>query len=549
MSDLEMVSRIKREIQYLKVLRHPHIIKLYEVLTTPTEIIMVMEYAGSELFNLIVENGKMTERDARRLFQQIISAVDFCHRHNIVHRDLKPENVLLDGDRNVKLADFGLSNLMTDGDFLKTSCGSPNYAAPEVISGKLYAGPEVDVWSCGVILFVMLCGRLPFDEDYIPALFKKINEGLFTIPSHVSAEARDLISSMLIVDPICRATIADIQRNPWFAVDLPSYLRPLPSLDNSQMSIDNVDLAVVDELCRRLNLTNADIMDAIKYCSVAGNKDKPEFQSIQVAYQLLLDQKRHVIDQIPISMRQNSLPPHIQTTFSGMDIDSVSILSSSLSARGSLASGNPLLSARPADLSIPKSESVENLPMTHPSGDLPFPLQPQLVNVNNAASSSNLKKMRARWHLGIRSNSPPKEILVEIYQSLCTLGVEWKAAVPISDASVPLGPGGALSTSSGTELLGAYRIPSRLQMSDGYTIFFEWTLFRIPQVNAVPAPLDDNSNVKRRQQPAGGGYLVDFKHEGWKSNTSKGVQQPNMPSTVLFMDLCGQLIVELAVNG
>eukprot|EP00158_Paraphelidium_tribonemae_P006029 Partr_v1_DN27636_c0_g1_i4_m65051 putative carbon catabolite derepressing protein kinase len=279
MSDLEMVSRIKREIQYLKVLRHPHIIKLYEVLTTPTEIIMVMEYAGSELFNLIVENGKMTERDARRLFQQIISAVDFCHRHNIVHRDLKPENVLLDGDRNVKLADFGLSNLMTDGDFLKTSCGSPNYAAPEVISGKLYAGPEVDVWSCGVILFVMLCGRLPFDEDYIPALFKKINEGLFTIPSHVSSEARDLISSMLIVDPIGRATIADIQRNPWFVVDLPSYLRPLPSLDNSQMSIDNVDLAVVDELCRRLNLTNADIMDAIKYCSVAGNKDKPEFQS------------------------------------------------------------------------------------------------------------------------------------------------------------------------------------------------------------------------------------------------------------------------------
>lgn len=112
---------------------------------------------------------------------------------------------------NVKIADFGLSNFMTDGDFLKTSCGSPNYAAPEVISGKYYAGPEVDVWSCGVILYVMLCGHLPFDDEYIPNLFKKINQGQYTLPGFLSPQARDLLASMLVVDPLKRITVNEIR--------------------------------------------------------------------------------------------------------------------------------------------------------------------------------------------------------------------------------------------------------------------------------------------------------------------------------------------------
>lgn len=135
-SAMDMGSRVKREIQYLKLLRHPHIIKLYEVITTPGDIIMVIEYAPRELFQYIVDRGKMSETEARCFFQQIICAIEYCHRHKIVHRDLKPENLLLDDKNNVKIGDFGLSNIMTDGDFLKTSCGSPNYAAPEVISGK-----------------------------------------------------------------------------------------------------------------------------------------------------------------------------------------------------------------------------------------------------------------------------------------------------------------------------------------------------------------------------------------------------------------------------
>jgi len=186
---------------------------------------MVLEYAGSELFNYIVDHGKMNEAKARKFFQQIVCAVEYCHRHKIVHRDLKPENLLLDEDLNVKIADFGLSNIMTDGNFLKTSCGSPNYAAPEVISGKLYAGPEVDVWSCGVILYVLLVGRLPFDDEYIPALFKKIAQGQYHMPNWLSPGAQRLIKKILQTDPVKRISIQEIRQDAWFNKDLAPYLQ------------------------------------------------------------------------------------------------------------------------------------------------------------------------------------------------------------------------------------------------------------------------------------------------------------------------------------
>ncbi|KAI2467547.1 Pkinase-domain-containing protein [Annulohypoxylon bovei var. microspora] len=222
----DMVGRVEREIEYLQLLRHPHIIKLYTVIKTPAEIIMVLEYAGGELFDYIVKHGRLPEDQARKFFQQMICAVEYCHRHKVVHRDLKPENLLLDDNLNVKIADFGLSNIMTDGNFLKTSCGSPNYAAPEVISGKLYAGPEVDVWSCGVILYVLLVGRLPFDDDHIPSLFSKIQRGVFTVPHWVPSDAASLIRKMLQTNPVQRIIIDEIRVDPWFLKELPPYLAP-----------------------------------------------------------------------------------------------------------------------------------------------------------------------------------------------------------------------------------------------------------------------------------------------------------------------------------
>ncbi|WFD07189.1 non-specific serine/threonine protein kinase [Malassezia vespertilionis] len=256
-SSMDIGGRIKREIQFLRKLRHAHIIKLYEVISTPSDIIMVLEYAGGELFQYIVDNGRLEVSEARRFFQQLVAAIDYCHKHKIAHRDLKPENLLLDEFHNVKIGDFGLSNIMGDGDFLKTSCGSPNYAAPEVISGRLYSGPEVDVWSCGVILYVMLCGRLPFDDDYIPTLFMKINKGIYTLPEYLCADTKHLLSSMLVVDPMKRITLAEIQQLPWYTQDLPSYLAQFPmtpSVEEKQCLLEN---PVMDDTLQ--NETDSDI--------------------------------------------------------------------------------------------------------------------------------------------------------------------------------------------------------------------------------------------------------------------------------------------------
>ncbi|KAJ1914330.1 Protein kinase [Tieghemiomyces parasiticus] len=285
----DMVSRVKREIQYLQLLRHPHIIKLYEVIMTATDCIMVIEYAGGELFNYIVERGRMDENEGRRFFQQIISAVDYCHRHKIVHRDLKPENLLLDKYDNVKIADFGLSNFMSDGEFLKTSCGSPNYAAPEVINGHYYSGPEVDVWSCGIILYVMLCGKLPFDDDSIPQLFKKISSGLFTMPTYLSEEVQGLLKAMLRVKPLERITIAEIRQHPWFLRNLPDYLQPVAQEDIDTTAPLNEEF--IAQLVRKLPESRDAIVAALR-----DPVSNPATNHIRVAYQLVADQNRIAFD-------------------------------------------------------------------------------------------------------------------------------------------------------------------------------------------------------------------------------------------------------------
>lgn len=377
--DLDLSKRIKREIKLLKLLRHPHIIKLYEVNTTPTDIIMVIEYANRELFDFIANNGKMSEEMARKFFQSIIAAVDYCHEHKIVHRDLKPENLLLDSKDNLKIADFGLSNFMSDGNFLKTSCGSPNYAPPEVIGGKLYAGPEVDIWSCGVILYVMLCGKMPFDDESIPALFQKINEGNFQIPDFVSNGARDLLNSMIVVNPVQRTTIAKIKEHPWFKLNYPSYLK----LEN-KLTFDSedqqLDLDIVRLISQKLKMKPEEVIFILQ----SGNE---AHQQISVSYQLLKDQKKlKENSDYELDNANNGIPEN-NTEVKDKE-KTVEILSSSL----------------PKDIHILSNDSF----------------------FSTKSENKDLgKKNKSRWYFGLRSKNAPMDIMLEIYKSLKKLGMEW----------------------------------------------------------------------------------------------------------------------------
>ena len=212
-------TRVEREIKILKLLRHNNIIQIYQIIQTRSNLYLIMEYSsGGELFDFIVLKRRLSEMEACRFFQQIISGVEYLHKLQIVHRDLKPENLLLDHNKNIKIVDFGLSNIYAKGELLKTPCGSPCYAAPEMISGKKYSGLAVDIWSCGIILFAMVCGFLPFDDTNNEILYKKIASGDYKIPNFVGEKIRDLIKRILNTDPNKRFTIQQIKNHSWFNI-------------------------------------------------------------------------------------------------------------------------------------------------------------------------------------------------------------------------------------------------------------------------------------------------------------------------------------------
>ncbi|XP_005037275.1 PREDICTED: serine/threonine-protein kinase SIK1 [Ficedula albicollis] len=225
--DPSNLEKIYREVQIMKLLNHPHIIKLYQVMETKDMLYIVTEFAkNGEMFDHLTSNGHLSESEARKKFWQILSAVEYCHSHHIVHRDLKTENLLLDANMNIKLADFGFGNFYKSGEPLSTWCGSPPYAAPEVFEGKEYEGPHLDIWSLGVVLYVLVCGSLPFDGPNLPTLRQRVLEGRFRIPYFMSEDCETLIRRMLVVDPTKRITISQIKQHKWMQAD--------PSLQQQQ---------------------------------------------------------------------------------------------------------------------------------------------------------------------------------------------------------------------------------------------------------------------------------------------------------------------------
>ena len=208
--------RIMREAALLNLLRHPNIVQLYDMLITDDFFCLFFEYVeGGQMLDYIISHGRLKERVARHFFRQLLSAVDYCHRNSVVHRDLKIENVLIDHDGNVKLIDFGLSNLFNPKDSLHTFCGSLYFAAPELLKGNVYVGPEVDVWSLGVIFYVLVCGRVPFDDRSLPMLHEKIKKCSFEIPADLSPECRHLLGRMIVGDPSQRASLSEVMHHPW----------------------------------------------------------------------------------------------------------------------------------------------------------------------------------------------------------------------------------------------------------------------------------------------------------------------------------------------
>ncbi|KAL4989478.1 hypothetical protein BDW68DRAFT_195974 [Aspergillus falconensis] len=211
----QMPSGIEREVVIMKLIEHPNVISLYDVWENRGELYLVLEYVeGGELFDYVSNHGPLPEEEAVRLFRQIIAGLGYCHRFNICHRDLKPENILLDGEHNIKLADFGMAALQPAGHWLNTSCGSPHYAAPEIIYGRKYRGDRADLWSCGIILYALLTGYLPFDGGDLHATLQLVRKGDYMIPPNVSAEAADLIQRILQKKPDDRISIKDIWKHP-----------------------------------------------------------------------------------------------------------------------------------------------------------------------------------------------------------------------------------------------------------------------------------------------------------------------------------------------
>ncbi|XP_055477728.1 serine/threonine-protein kinase SIK2 isoform X4 [Psammomys obesus] len=293
--DAVNLEKIYREVQIMKMLDHPHIIKLYQVMETKSMLYLVTEYAkNGEIFDYLANHGRLNESEARRKFWQILSAVDYCHGRKIVHRDLKAENLLLDNNMNIKIADFGFGNFFKTGELLATWCGSPPYAAPEVFEGQQYEGPQLDIWSMGVVLYVLVCGALPFDGPTLPILRQRVLEGRFRIPYFMSEDCEHLIRRMLVLDPSKRLSIAQIKEHKWMLIEVPIQ-RPIlyPQEQENEPSIGEFNEQVL-RLMHSLGIDQQKTIESLQ------NKSYNHFAAI---YFLLVERLKSHRSSFPVEQR------------------------------------------------------------------------------------------------------------------------------------------------------------------------------------------------------------------------------------------------------
>ncbi|XP_076441848.1 MAP/microtubule affinity-regulating kinase 3-like isoform X4 [Babylonia areolata] len=254
------LQKLFREVRIMKMLDHPNIVKIFEVIETEKTLYLVMEYAsGGEVFDYLVAHGRMKEKEARAKFRQIVSAVQYCHQKHIVHRDLKAENLLLDGDMNIKIADYGFSNEFVPGNKLDTFCGSPPYAAPELFQGKKYDGPEVDVWSLGVILYTLVSGSLPFDGQNLKELRERVLRGKYRIPFYMSTDCENLLKKFLVLNPQKRLSLENIMKDRWINMGYEdSDLKPYKEPSKDVLDQGRIDMMV------NMGYNRKDIEDSLR---------------------------------------------------------------------------------------------------------------------------------------------------------------------------------------------------------------------------------------------------------------------------------------------
>ncbi|XP_029372736.1 serine/threonine-protein kinase SIK2 isoform X2 [Echeneis naucrates] len=409
--DAVNLEKIYREVQIMKMLDHPHIIKLYQVMETKNMLYLVTEYAkNGEIFDYLAKHGRLSELEARRKFWQILSAVEYCHNRNIVHRDLKAENLLLDGHMNIKIADFGFGNFFQPGEPLATWCGSPPYAAPEVFEGQQYEGPQLDIWSMGVVLYVLVCGALPFDGPTLPVLRQRVLEGRFRIPYFMTEDCEHLIRRMLVLDPSKRLSVAQIKEHKWMALDIPVQR---PVLYQQPLSAEG-EVGVGEYSEQVLRLMHSLGIDQHKTIESLQNKSYNHFAAI---YYLLVERLKAHRCSFPVEQRLDARQRRPSTI-----AEQTVVKSTSASAQvGLLPQGvrllrSPALPQASSDAftfpqsacSLEQNFGVEDINTPKVNGCLLDPLPPPTV-LRKSSTSSPSNMMETSIDEGIETEEPDTE--------------------------------------------------------------------------------------------------------------------------------------------
>lgn len=352
--------KIQREIALMRLVDHPHLLKLIDILESPRHLYIVTDYAvKGELFDYLVQHRFLPEDVAMNFFRQIIYGLEYLHSLGICHRDLKPENILLDENLNIKIADFGFARVVKSN-IASTSCGSPHYAAPEVIKGEPYDGRAADVWSCGVILYALLAGFLPFDDPNIRVLLGKVKRGLYTMPQFPT-RVKDLIRGMLTIDPTKRISIAQIKAHECFRGDInPEYVFPTPlplSSYNIPIPTERITQEVIETLLKIGYPDADDLMEELT---------NPQPAISKIFFHLCTS--RLALDQIDWSQSASGVASH-NLTDNALIVEPANqafqIVGSEMFHRHALLAqpashrGEPMSYAKKAEWDLPEPENIE----------------------------------------------------------------------------------------------------------------------------------------------------------------------------------------------